>query len=223
MMPDYEIQGEEPFDKVIVNSIVRFRLKLLERSTISSRTSTVDSFSLSIVDPYGHGIVLQRRVLSFDLLELTYQPMSIGEHQLSISFNHQIDRLIKIQVQPEESNFLSRLRPFGAGLRRAALGFPTEFYVDLNQTTNQNIHFRLEPSYHAEIDYEQQLATVRYIPTEEGFCPIQILENDRDVNNSPFLARIEKYPQARHQPRVRVFGLPKDLVLHRTVEFQVIY
>ena len=219
-MPPYELEGDGCSSPVIVNSTARFRLRLLS-STLSHHTPTVDAFALSILDPHAHEIVVQRRVLSSDLLELTYQPMSAGKHQLSIHFNHRIDRQMTIDVIHDESNYLSKLRPFGPGLRRAVAGLPTEFYVDLNQTTNQNIHFRLEPSYQAEIDYEQQMATVRYVPSGEGDCPVHILEDDRDIPLSPFFARIDRNSSVRGKPRIRVFGLSKDIILHRPVEFEV--
>jgi hypothetical protein len=219
-IPRYELEGDGCSTKIIVNSIARFRLRL-KSSIISYPNSTVDSFSLSILDPYGHTIVVQRRILSPDLLELTYQPMSIGEHKLVILFNNKIHRQLTIDVIHDELNYLSKLKPFGPGLKRAIVGLPTEFYVDLNQTSNQNIHFRLEPSYQAEIDYEQQMATVRYIPLKEGDCPIHILENDKDISRSPFIAHIEKSSISREKPRVRVVGLSKQIMLHRPVEFQV--
>jgi hypothetical protein len=147
--------------------------------------------------------------------------MSIGEHELIILFNNKIHQRLTIDVIHDELNFLSKLKPFGPGLKRAIVGLPTEFYVDLNQTTNNNIHFRLEPSYQAEIDYEQQMATVRYTPTQEGDCPIQILENDRDISHSPFIAHVEKNSTLFDEPRIRVIGLSKQINLHRPVEFQV--
>ena len=219
-MPAYELEGDGCSSQVVVNSTARFRLRLLS-SILSHHIPTVDAFALSILDPHAHEIVVQRRVLSSDLLELTYQPMSTGKHQLSITFNHRIDRQMTIDVIHDESNSLSRLRPFGPGLRRAIAGLPTEFYVDLNQTTNQNIHFRLEPSYQAEIDYEQQMATVRYVPSDEGDCPVHILEDDRDIPQSPFIARIARNSTMRGKPRIRVFGLPNEIILHRPVEFEV--
>lgn len=220
-MPAYELEGDGCSSQVIVNSTARFRLRLLS-STLSHHIPTVDAFALFILDPHAHEIVVQRRVLSSDLLELTYQPMSTGKHQLSIFFNHRIDRQMTIDVIHDESNSLSRLRPFGPGLRRAIAGLPTEFYVDLNQTTNQNIHFRLEPSYQAEIDYEQQMATVRYVPSDEGdCCPVHILEDDRDIPQSPFIARVARNSTMRGKPRIRVFGLPNEIILQRPVEFEV--
>jgi hypothetical protein len=186
-----------------------------------NHSSIIDLFLIEIFDPYGHKIVVQRRLLASDLLELTYQPMSIGEYQLKILFNNQIDRQITIDVINDELNYLSKLKPFGPGLKRAIVGLPTEFYVDLNQTINDNIHFRLEPSYQAEIDYEQQLATVRYVPIDEGNCPVHILENDRDISSSPFLVHVEKNLIGYEQPRIRVIGLSKKLILHRPIEFQV--
>ncbi|CAF1052501.1 unnamed protein product [Adineta steineri] len=219
-IPHYELEGDGCSTKIIVNSIARFRLRL--KSPINSHYSpTVDSFSLSILDPHGHTIVVQRRLLSSDLLELTYQPMSIGEHHLIILFNNKIHRQLSIDVIHDELNHLSKLKPFGPGIKHAIAGVPTEFYVDLNQTANHNIHFRLEPSYQAEIDYEQQMATVRFTPSKEGKCPIHILENDKDIPNSPFNSRVEKGLTLRDKPRIRVVGLPNQIMLHRTVEFQV--
>jgi hypothetical protein len=147
--------------------------------------------------------------------------MSIGKHQLSIFFQNKIDQQLPIDVIHDELTYLSKLKPFGPGLQRATLGLPTEFYVDLNQTTNTNIHFRLESSYQAEIDYEQQMATVRYIPLNEGDFPVHILENDKDIPNSPFIAHIDKNFILREKPRIRVIGLSKEIILHRSVEFQV--
>lgn len=210
------MEGDGYSTKIIVNSIARFRLRL-------KSSSIIDAFSVSIIDPYGHEIVVQHRILSPELLELTYQPMTIGEYQLKIFFRKQMHRQWIIDVINDESNYLSKLRPFGPGLSRAIVGYPTEFYVDLNQTNNHqtNIHFRLEPSYQAEVDYEQQLATVRYIPLRDGDCPINILENDREISHSPFIARVEKALVEQDKPRVRVVGLGKKIILHRPVEFQV--
>jgi len=220
-IPEYELEGDGCSTNIIVNSIARFRLQI-KSSIISYHNSTIDLFSISILDPYGHKIVVQRRILSSDVLELTYQPMSIGKHQLIILFNNKIHHQLIINVIHDELNYLSKLKPFGPGLKRAICGLPTEFYVDLNQTTNNNnIHFRLEPSYQAEIDYEQQMATVRYIPLKEGDCPIHILENDKDISHSPFIAHVEKNVTLREQPRIRVIGLSKKIILHRPVEFQV--
>jgi hypothetical protein len=222
-IPDYELEGDGCSTKIIVNSIARFRLRI--KSLISSSyNSIIDSFSISIFDPHGHTIVVQRRILSSDLLELTYQPMSIGEHQLIVLFNNKMHRQLIIDVINDDFNYLSKLKPFGPGLQRAIVGLPTEFYVDLNQTANhqnQNIHFRLEPSYQAEIDYEQQMATVRYIPLKEGDCPVHILENDKDISHSPFIARVEKNFTLHEKPRVRVIDLSKQIILHRPIEFQV--
>jgi hypothetical protein len=219
-IPPYELEGDGCSTKIIVNSIARFRLRL--KSSINSyHIPTVDSFSLSILDPHGHKIVVQRRVLSPDLLELTNQPMSVGEHQLIILFHNKIHRELTIDVIHDQSNYLSKLKPFGPGLKRAIVGLPAEFYVDLNQTTHNDIHFRLEPSYHADIDYEQQMATVRYTPLKEGDCPIQILENDKDISHSPFIARVEKNFTLCDKPRIRVIGLLEQITLHRLVEFQV--
>ncbi|CAF3552060.1 unnamed protein product [Rotaria socialis] len=220
-IPPYELEGDGCSTQVIVNSIARFRLRIKSPTATYYNSPIVDLFSLSILDPYGHTIVVQRRALSSDVLELTYQPMSIGEHKLIILFNNKIDRQLTIDVMQDESNYLSKLKPFGPGLKRAIVGLPTEFYVDLNQTTNNNIHFRLQPSYQAEIDYEQQMATVRYIPLEEGDCPIHILENDKDISSSPFNAKIEKNIIHHENPRIRVIGLSKQIILHRPVEFQV--
>jgi hypothetical protein len=149
--------------------------------------------------------------------------MSIGEHKLIILFNNKIHQQLIINVIYDDFNYLSKLKPFGPGLKRGIVGLQTEFYVDLKQTTNNNnIHFRLEPSYQAEFDYEQQMATVRYIPLKEGNCPINILENDKDISQSPFIAHIEQKNLTLHQqPRIRVIGLPKKIILHRPVEFQV--
>ncbi|CAF0821680.1 unnamed protein product [Adineta ricciae] len=219
-VPHYELEGDGCSTKIIVNSIARFRLRL-KSSYNTYQHPSVDSFSISILDPHGHTIVVQRRTLSPDLLELTYQPMSIGEHRLLVLFNNTIHRQVAIDVIQDELNFPSKLKPFGPGLKRAIVGLPTEFYVDLNQTLHPNIHFRLEPSYQAEIDYEQQMATVRYVPLTEGKCPIHILENDKDITNSPFIAHVDKSLSLRDKPRIRVVGLPKELMLHRTVEFQV--
>lgn len=220
-IPAYELEGDGYSKSIIVNSTARFRLRLLSPPAVCYYHPTVDSFSVSILDPHGHPIVVQRRLLGSDVLELTYQPMSIGEHQLTVSFQNRIDRQLTIQVVQDEIHYVSKLRPFGPGLQRAIAGYPTEFYVDLNNTTNQNIHFRLEPSYQAEIDYEQQMATVRYFPTEEGDHAIHILENDRDILQSPFVAHVEKNTSSRSKPKLRVFGLTKEIILHRPVEFQV--
>ena len=211
-IPEYQLEGEGCSTKIILNSIARFRLRV---------KSAIDSFVIEILDPYGHQIVVQHRLLAPDLLELTYQPMSIGEYQLTIRFDQQIHRQMTIDVIHDEANSCSQFKPFGPGLQRAIVGLPTEFYVDLKQTTSENIHFRLEPSYQAEIDFEQQLATVRYVPSEEGICPVHILQNDREISSSPFLAHVEKKSIGGASPRIRVVGLSKKLILHRPVEFQV--
>jgi hypothetical protein len=216
-IPEYELEGEGCSTKIILNSTARFRLKIKSLNS----PSIIDFFLIEIHDPHGHKIVVQRRLLAPDLLELTYQPMSIGEHQLKILFNNQIHRQMTIDVINDEMNYLSKLKPFGPGLKRAIVGLPTEFYVDLNQTTNDNIHFRLEPSYQAEIDYEQQLATVRYVPINEGNCPVHILENDKDIPSSPFLVHVKKNLTVNERPRIRVVGLSNKLILHRPIEFQV--
>jgi hypothetical protein len=222
-IPQYELDGDGYSKKVIVNSIARFRLRITS-SIDSSSKSLIDLFSLSILDPYGHSIVVQRRILSSDLLELTYQPMSIGEHQLSISFNEKFHRQLNIHVIHDEMNSLSKLKPFGPGLKRAIVGLPTEFYVDLNHQTTSNHHpiqFSLEPSYQAEIDYEQQMATVRYTPFEQGDCPIHILEYNKDILHSPFIAHIKQEVVLHEKPRIHVKGLTEQIIIHRPIEFQV--
>ena len=149
--------------------------------------------------------------------------MSIGQHELRIFFKQKIHRQVMLDIINDELNYLSKLKPFGPGLKQAILGFPTEFYVHLDQTSiNDDIHFRLESSYQAEIDYEQQLATVKYTPLNEGVHPIHILENDKEISHSPFLTRVERVYLLREKPRIRVMGLSKKLILHRPVEFQVI-
>jgi hypothetical protein len=218
-IPQYELEGDGYSKKVIVNSIARFRLRIN-----SVYKSSIDLFSLSIIDPYGHQIVVQRRILSPDLLELTYQPMSIGEHQLSITFNKKIHRQLIINVINDETNYLSKIKPFGPGLKRAIVGLPTEFYVHLNEKTMTNhdyIQFCLEPSYHADIDYEQQMATVRYTPLKQGDCPIHILESNKDILNSPFIAHVKKEEILNDQPRLHIKGLTEQIIVHRPVEFQV--
>lgn len=219
-MPEYELEGDGCSKNIIVNSIARFRL-CLKSAIITSNNSLFDLFSISILDPYGHKITVQRRIHSTNILELTYQPMSIGQYELFILFNNQIHRQLLINIIPDELNYLSKLKPFGPGLKHAIVGLPTEFYIDLNQTTNTNIHFRLESSYQAEIDYEQQMAVVRYIPLKEGYTPIHILEDDKDIPNSPFNVHVETNFTLREKPRIRVVGLSKKLILHRSVEFQV--
>lgn len=223
-IPSYELEGDGCSNKIIVNSIARFRLRI---ANLNDKL-TLESFSISILDPYGHTIVVQRRILSPDLLELTYQPMSIGEHQLSILFNNKLQRQLTIDVIRDETTCLSKLKPFGPGIKRAIVGLPTEFYVDLNQqtitngTTNHNhIQFSLEPSYHAEIDYEQQMATVRYTPLKEGDCPIHILENNKDTLHSPFIAQVKKEILLSDKPRIDVIGLTDEIIIHRPVEFRV--
>ncbi|CAF0814920.1 unnamed protein product [Rotaria sp. Silwood1] len=226
-IPQYELEGDGCSTKVILNSIARFRLRI-NSSTNSHHQSTVDPFSLSIIDPFGHTIVVQRRILSSDLLELTYQPMSIGEHKLTISYNNKIHRQLIIDVIHDEINYLSKLKPFGPGLQRAIVGIPTEFYVDLSQqklinpTINTNhIQFCLEPSYHAEIDYEQHMATVRYTPLIEGKCPIHILEHNKDIQHSPFIANIKKENILHNKPSIHITGLSQNIIVHRPVEFEV--
>jgi hypothetical protein len=184
----------------------------------------IDLFSLSILDPFGHQIVVKRRILSPDLLELTYQPMSIGEHQLLITFNNKFHCQFIINVINDEINCLSKLKPFGPGLKRAIVGLPTEFYVDLNHQiiSNHNlIQFSLEPSYQAEIDYQQQMATVRYTPLKQGDCPIHIFEYNKDILHSPFIAHIKQEVILNNKPRIHVTGLTEQIVIHRPVEFQV--
>lgn len=218
-IPEFELEGDGYSKKIIVNSIARFRLRIL-----SSCKSLIDLFSLSIHDPFGHTIVVQRRILSPDLLELTYQPMSIGEHELSISFNNILQRQLIIHVINDEINTLTKFKPFGPGLQRAIVGIPTEFYVDLNHQTIANhnpIQFSLEPSYHAEIDYEQQMATVRYTPLKSGDCPIHILEYNKDILNSPFIAHIKQENNIEKKPQIYVKGLTEDIIIHRPIEFQV--
>ncbi|CAF0925368.1 unnamed protein product [Adineta ricciae] len=224
-VPSYELEGEGCSTKIIVNSIVRFRLRI----TSSTNVHTVDSFALSILDPFGHAIVVKRRVLSSDLLELTYQPMSVGAHELSIVFNNKLQRQITIDVKNDEMNSSSKLKPFGPGLKRAIVGCPTEFYVDLHQQSlangmiNQNhLQFSLEPSYHAEIDYEQEMATLRYTPLKEGDCPIHILQYNKDITNSPYMAYVKQECLAEGKPRVQVIGLPDEIIIHRLIEFRVL-
>ena len=150
--------------------------------------------------------------------------MSIGEHQLSISFDKKIQRQLIIYVIADETNSLSKFKTFGPGLHRAIVGLPTEFYIDLNHQIIPNhnpIQFSLEPSYQAEIDYEQQMATVRYTPLKEGHCPVHILEYNKDILHSPFLPLIKQELIPDEKPRIQVTGLTKELILHRPVEFQV--
>ena len=226
--PVYELEGEGYASKIVVNSIARFRLRTISFANVHARhrSDPMDLFSVSILDPFGHHIVVQRRLLSSDLLELTYQPMSVGQHQLSISFNERIDRQLTLDVIQEESNSLSKLKPFGPGLQRAIVGLPTEFYVHLHAPTvkmhlHDHLQFCLEPSYQAEIDYEQQLATVRYTPKHAGDCPIHILEYNKDIRQSPFLAHFRKVSFTKGPPRVQVTGLSAKIIVHRSVEFQV--
>jgi hypothetical protein len=220
-IPSYELEGDGYSNKVVINSIARFRLRI--HSNYSK--SRLELFSLTILDPHAHPIVVKRRILSSNLLELTYQPMSIGEHQLSISFKNKLHRQMIIHVIHDETNCLSKFKPFGPGLKRAIVGLPTEFYVDLNQqTTTFNHHpiqFSLEPSYQAEIDYEQQMATVRYTPLKQGDCPVHILEYNKDILHSPFIAHIKQESIRHDQPRIQVTGLNEQIILHRPVEFQV--
>ena len=216
-IPQYELEGDGYSTKIIVNSIARFRLRLK-----SSKHNLLEYFALSIFDPYGHKIVVQHRILASDLLELTYQPMSVGQHRLQVCFNQKFHREIFLDVIHDEINLLSKLKPFGPGLKRAIAGQPTEFYVDLNQTSEHNqIHFRFEASYQAEIDYEQQLATVKYTPMSEGYLPIEIIENERELSSSPFLVYVENLANIKSKPNIRVIGLVKQLILHRKNEFQV--
>jgi hypothetical protein len=154
--------------------------------------------------------------------------MSIGEHQLSILFKNKLQRQLTIDVIRDETTCLSNLKPFGPGLKRAIVGLPTEFYVDLNQqtitnatTNHDHIQFSLEPSYQAEIDYEQQMATVRYIPLKEGDCPIHILEYNKDTLHSPFIAQIKQETLLPDKPRIQVIGLTEEIIIHRPVEFRV--
>ncbi|CAF2054299.1 unnamed protein product [Rotaria magnacalcarata] len=226
-MPDYELEGDGCSTKVILNSIARFRLRITSQ-TNSYYKSNVDPFSLSIIDPFGHTIVVQRRILSPDLLELTYQPMSIGEHQLTISYHNKMHRQLIIDVKNDETNCLSILKPFGPGLQRAIVGLPTEFYVDLSQqkltnptTNHSHLQFCLEPSYHAEIDYEQQMATVRYTPLVGGICPIHIIEHNKDIQNSPFICHVKREHISKDKPHIRIIGLSEQIIIHRPVEFEV--
>ena len=46
-------------------------------------------------------------------------------------------------------------------------------------------------------------------------------QNDKDISHSPFIAQVEKNILFRGTPRVRVVGLPKEIILHRPIEFQV--
>jgi hypothetical protein len=150
--------------------------------------------------------------------------MSIGEHKLSITFNKNLHRQLVIDVINDETNYLSKLKPFGPGLQRAIVDLPTEFYVHLNQqtiTNNNYIQFCLEPSYQADIDYEQQMATVRYTPLKPGDCPIHILECNKDILHSPFIAHVKQEEILHDKPRLHVKGLAEQIVLHRPVEFQV--
>lgn len=154
--------------------------------------------------------------------------MSVGEHHLSISYNNKTHRQLIIDVINDETNFLSIFKPFGPGLQRAIVGLPTEFYVDLSQQklTNPTINhshlqFCLEPSYHAEIDYEQQMATVRYTPLTEGDCPIHIIEYNKDIPNSPFIADIKRARFSTNKPCIRIKGLSEQIIIHRPVEFEV--
>jgi hypothetical protein len=150
--------------------------------------------------------------------------MSIGDHQLLIEFNNKLHCQLIINVINDEINSLSKLKPFGPGLKRAIVGLPTEFYVDLNNQiiSNHNpIQFSLEPSYHAEIDYEQQMATVRYTPLKQGDCPIHILEYNKDILHSPFIANIKQEIILNDKPRIHVTGLTEEIIIHRPVEFQV--
>ena len=224
--PLYSLEGDGYSTKIVVNSITRFRLRVVSSSVPFSHSNIFDHFSISILDPFGHRIVVQRRLLSTDLLELTYQPMSIGSHQLYIIYQDKIDQQLTIDVINDESNISSCLKTFGPGLRNPVVGLPTEFYVLLGSSTlktiaQDHLQFSLKPSFQAEIDYEQQLATVRFQPVEDGECPIHILENNRDINNSPFMARFRTVTLQSIPPRVKVVGLPKKLVLRRPVEFQV--
>ena len=225
--PQYELEGDGCSSKVIVNAIARFRLRILSSTSPDQKWIEADAFATTILDPYGHPIVVQRRLLAPDLLELTYQAMSVGQHHLSVSWNEQLDRQLTIDVINDESTCSSKFTPFGPGLRRAIVGMPTEFYVNLTEQINKSINhdhlqFCLEPSFQAEIDYERQLATVRYTPLREGDCPVHILEYNRDIARSPFLARItDKRVQKDAPPRLEVTGLPERMIIHRPFEFQV--
>lgn len=227
-IPEYQLEGDGYETKIIVNSIARFRLRLVSLEQLSNSNNLIDSFSISMLDPLGHAIVVQRRLLSADLLELTYQPMSIGQYQLSVAFNGIIDRQLIIDVIDDETNSLTTYQPFGPGLQRGLVDLPTEFYIKLQSNTIKTINedhlqFSMEPGFHAELDYEQQMATVRYIPTVGGPCPIRILQSNRDIPQSPFMAHIRKMSFAHETPRVSVHGLSKNIVIHRPVEFQVKY
>ena len=101
---------------MIVNCIPRFRFRINDHSK-----SAFDQFTLPIVDPYGHPIVEQRRILSFDSFELSYQPMPIGGHQLTISFNNQIHGKTALRGIQDEINYLSKFKQFGSRLERRIL------------------------------------------------------------------------------------------------------
>lgn len=224
--PNYTLEGDGYSTKVIVDSIARFRLRLTSTNNSFSQLRIIDAFTISILDPFGHRIVVQRRLLSPDLLELTYQPMSIGSHQLQILYKDRLDRQLTIEVVSEETNSSIVVKTFGPALREYIVGLPTEFYVFMASSvektnTQDHLQFSLKHSFHAEIDYERRLATVRFTPDEEGRFPIRIIEENDDITDSPFMTISRKIKSFSFVPNVRVHGLPKNIVIHHTVEFQV--
>ena len=50
---------------------------------------------------------------------------------------------------------------------------------------------------------------------------IKILENNKDISQSPFIAYVERNLKSHEKPRIHVTGLSKQINLHRPVEFQV--
>jgi hypothetical protein len=225
-MPAYALEGDGYCTKVVVNSIARFRLRLMSLTHAHDSKNIFEKYTVSIHDPSGHCIVVQRRVLAVELLELTYQPMSTGQYQLSIFYEERVDQQLTIDVIDDEENALIQFKPFGPGLQRAILGLPTEFYIQLySQTTktinHDHLQFSMKPSYQAEIDYEKHMATVRYTANEEIDFPVHILEHDRDILQSPFTASVKKVSFRDGSPFVRVHGLLQNMIIHRPVDFQV--
>jgi len=62
---------------------------------------------------------------------------------------------------------------------------------------------------------------MNYTPMSEGYLPIEIIENERELSSSPFLVYVENLANIKSKPNIRVIGLDKQLILHRKNEFQV--
>uniref|UniRef100_A0A3Q2E459 Calponin-homology (CH) domain-containing protein n=1 Tax=Cyprinodon variegatus TaxID=28743 RepID=A0A3Q2E459_CYPVA len=204
------------------------RVKETADFKVYTKGAGTGELKVTIKGPKGIEEPCKRKDLGDGVYGFEYYPTTPGTYSITITWGGQHIPRSPIEVKVGSEAGQQKVRAWGPGLEGGVVGKSADFVVEAVGEDVGTLGFSVEGPSQAKIECDDKgdgSCDVRYWPTEPGEYAVHVLNNNEDIQHSPFMAEIVSPPGKDFYPdKVKAFGpglQSSGLAVGKPTEFTV--